>query len=151
MTNRELAGLFDELADIMEISGENHFKIRAYRNASGTIFKSHDKLGEMQPDNLQEMAGIGKAIAEKIEVANKTGTFPTLEKWRSSGFASLRPMLKFPGLSIRKLRAMMKALDVSSINDLRNAVIDGRLDAYEKLDSKTREEIKEEIKWIVKT
>jgi DNA polymerase (family 10) len=147
MTNRELAALFDELADIMEISGENHFKIRAYRNASRAISNSHDNISKMPPEKLQEIVGIGKAISDKIQSARETGTFATLEKWRQSSFASLRPLLSIPDFSIRKLRAMMKALDISSIGDLKRASADGRLSLYDKLDLKTREK----IKWITRT
>ncbi len=147
MTNRQLAALFDELADIMEIAGENHFKIRAYRNASRAISNSHDNIGEMPPEKLQKIVGIGKAISEKIQSAGETGTFTALEKWRRSGFASLRPLLSIPDFSIRKLRGMMKALDISSIDDLKKASADGRLSLYDKLDLKTREK----IKWMART
>jgi DNA polymerase (family 10) len=147
VTNRELAALFDELAEIMEIAGENHFKIRAYRNASGAISSSLDKISEMPVEKLQQIAGIGKAISEKIQAANKMGTFPALEKWRQSGFASLRPLLGIPDFSLRKLRAMIKALDIASIDDLNRPATDGRLSSYDKLDLKTREK----IKWMAKT
>jgi DNA polymerase (family 10) len=146
MTNLELSSLFDELADIMEIAGENHFKIRAYRNAARTIANSNENIAEMPPEKLQQIVGIGKAISEKIQAARETGTFPTLEKWRKNCFASLKPLLGIPDLSIRKLRAMIKNLDISSIDDLKFSVADGKLDAYRKLNSETREKIKRRVR-----
>jgi DNA polymerase (family X) len=133
MTNEELAGLFSELAQIMEIAGEDHFKIRAYRNAAEIISSSQIKITKLTVDQLQQIEGIGKAISEKIIGAEKTGTFPTLEKWRQTGFASLRPLLNIPGLTMRKLRTMMKDLNISTVAELKAAIVDERFPEYLKL------------------
>jgi DNA polymerase (family X) len=137
MTNAELAGLFTELAEIMEIAGEDHFKIRAYRNAAETISASQINIGELPVERLQQIQGIGKAISGKIIEAVMSGTFPTLEKWRKTGFASLRPLLKSPGISMRKLRNLIKDFNISSIADLKPALADGRFQQYSKFGEDT--------------
>ncbi len=147
MTNPELAALFDELADIMEIAGENHFKIRAYRNASKAISNSHDNVAELEPEKLVQIAGIGRAISEKIEAAARTGTFPTLEKWRQSGFSSLRPLLSISGFTMRKLRTLMKDFGISSLEQLKPALAVEKFKSYGRIDTETREK----IKWIATT
>jgi DNA polymerase (family X) len=134
MTNTELAGLFDELAQIMEIAGEDHFKIRAYRYAAETISISQINLTSLSLEQLQQIPGIGKAISEKIIEAVRSGSFPTLEKWRATGFASLLPLLRLPGLTIRKLKRLMKDLNLSPVNDLNAAIVDVRLNEYSKFD-----------------
>ena len=141
MTNLELASLFDELADIMEIAGENHFKIRSYRNASGAISHSQDRIAEMPFEKLVSITSIGKAIAEKIGAAGRTGTFPALERWRQSEYSTLRPLLRIPGFTMRKLRILMKDFGISSIIDLQKLKADEEYKAYSKLDTETRERI----------
>ena len=141
MTNSELASLFDELADIMEIAGENHFKIRAYRKASEVISASSENIASIPQENLQQFSGIGKAIGGKISEAAKTGTFATLEKWRQTGFASLRPLLGIPGVNIKIIRVMIKDLGISSIDDLKKIIADEAFLLYDKLSEKTRNSI----------
>jgi DNA polymerase (family 10) len=75
------------LADLMELAGENFFKIRAYRKAAETIRGLLRPLKEIPPTEIANLPGIGKAIADKIASALETGAFPTLVKWRQSGYA----------------------------------------------------------------
>ena len=122
MNNGKIAVLFEELADIMEIAGENYFKIKAYRNAYVTISHLPQWLDQMPSEKIIDIPGIGKAIYEKIQAALKSGTFPTLEKWRQNGFASFRPLLAMPDMNMRKLRTLIKSFNLSTIEDLKNAV-----------------------------
>ena len=141
MTNSELASLFDELADIMEIAGENHFKIHAYRNAGAIISASDENIVDLPPKILQQIPGIGKAIAGKIIEAGKKGTFATLEKWRQTEFASLRPLLGIPGVNIKIVRAMMKDFNISSFDDLKKVIALEMFLLYDKINEKTRNSI----------
>ena len=69
MNNSEIAALFEELADIMELAGESYFKIRAYRNAAETIKSIRRPVKELSPAEFGQMPGIGKAILEKTNTA----------------------------------------------------------------------------------
>jgi DNA polymerase (family X) len=141
MTNPELASLFDELADIMEIAGENYFKIRAYRKASEVISATPEDVLKMSPETLQDIPGIGKAIAGKIRETGEKGTFATLEKWRQTSFASLRPLLDISGFTIKILRLIIKDLKISSMDDLKMSIADGRFLKYDKIDGETKNTI----------
>jgi DNA polymerase (family X) len=141
MKNTQLAALFEELADIMEIAGEDHFKIQAYRRASLIILSSPENIADMTSEKLQQIPGIGKAIAGKIGEAKEKDTFATLEKWRQTGFASLRPLLGIPGLTARKLRELIKDLNISSAEDLKISIADGRLSMYDNLEINIKEHI----------
>jgi DNA polymerase (family X) len=138
MTNCELAMLFTELADIMEIAGEDHFKIRAYRNAAKVIVGHARSIQDMPSGEIGELSGIGKAISEKIDLAKTTGTFPTLEKWRGSPFAAFQPLLGIPAINMRKLRGLLKDMHVSTVDELIAAIHAGRLMTYGKLNPETR-------------
>jgi DNA polymerase (family X) len=144
ISNSDLSALFSELADIMELAGENFFKIKAYRQAAETTEHSGDNIAELPSEKLLDMPGIGKAISEKIAAARTNGTFPTLEKWRATGFATFCPLSrKSPLLSIKILRKLIKDLNLKSYDDLKKAIADGRIDKIEKLDPKIIAAIRE--------
>jgi DNA polymerase (family 10) len=137
MTNIDMASLFTELADIMELAGENHFKIQAYRKAAVTIEGLDTDIQIMTTESISKIPGIGKAILEKIETAKISGNFPTLEKWRQSGYGTFLPLLKVPGLNMRIVRSLLIDLKISSIDDLCSAVVSGELEKYNKLPYET--------------
>lgn len=141
MNNSQIAALFEELADIMEIAGENYLKIRAYRNAAVTISQLPQDLNQIPSEKISEIPGLGKAISEKIQGALKNNTFPTLEKWRQSGYATFRPLLSLPEMNMRKLRTLIKRLDLTSINEFKKIKSDGSLDRQIGLDEKTIESL----------
>jgi DNA polymerase (family 10) len=80
--NNDIANVFDEIADFLEIEGENPFRIRAYRNGAGTVRGLGAELKDMVADNtdLTELAGIGKELAAKIHEILETGTAKALTK-----------------------------------------------------------------------
>jgi len=145
MSNVEIAALFEELADLMELAGENYFKIRAYRNAAGTIRGLAEQLTVMPPSSIAALPGIGKAISEKIGAAVKTGTFPTLEKWRLSGLAALRPLAGLEGMGIPKLRGLIKDLNIGGLDDLKKTMDDGDFSGYKKIDANLKQVVKDYI------
>jgi len=145
MSNAEIAVLFEELAELMELAGENYFKIRAFRQAGETIRSLDRPLRDIPPEEIAELPGIGKAISKKIASALETGAFATLVKWGQSGYATLRPLAGIDGMSIRILRGMIKDLNLRSLDDLKKSLDDGTYDAYKKIDSKMKSSIKEHL------
>lgn len=141
MNNGQIAALFEELADIMEIAGENYFKIRAYRNVAVTISILPNDLSKLRPEEINEIPGVGKAISEKIQEASKNGTFPTLEKWRQSGYATFRPLLSIPEINMRKLRTLIKKFNLTSIDQLKKINSEGSLNRQTGLDEKSIESL----------
>ncbi len=137
-----MAALFTELADIMEIAGENHFKVRAYRTAAAAIMAHPGDIEKAPAAEIADIRGVGKAISEKIEAIRKSGTFPTLERWRQSGFATLRPLLGNAGLGMRKLRGLIRKHGFSSLDDLKRAAAEGRMENSGEIDIETINYIK---------
>ena len=76
MENPEVAQIFDEVADLLDIQGANPFRVRAYRNAARTIRDFSRPLAETPCERLAELPGIGKDLAGKIETIVKTGDLP---------------------------------------------------------------------------
>jgi DNA polymerase (family 10) len=141
MTNRELASLFVELADLMELAGEGHFRIRSYRKAAANIASLDRDITSMSSEEIKAVPGIGKAIFEKIQSALQDATFPTLEKWRGTGYASFRPLLKRPDVTPRKLAGAIKLLNAESIDDIRGIVERGELRGIDGIDDSMKREM----------
>ncbi len=99
--NIDIAAVFDEIADFLEIGGENPFRIRAYRNAARTVRGLGLELRDMVDKNedLTQLPGIGKELAAKIVEILETGTARALKKLQAQHPQTLRDLLKIPNLA----------------------------------------------------
>ena len=122
MKNFEVAFIFYDIADILEIKGENFFKIRAYRKAAHTIENLPMDAKELAGESrLQEIEGIGKALEEKIREIINTGTCRYYEELKKDFPRGLVEMLKIPGLGAKKIKVIYDNLGISSIEELEKA------------------------------
>ena len=127
--NAEIAEAFRKLADLLEIAGENPFRVNAYRVAAGTLESlPRDVAGMIAAgEDLTALPGIGADLAGKIGEMVRTGTLSALEEIETRVPPSLRDLLRVPGLGPRRVRAIHEALGVDSLEGLRAAARDGRL------------------------
>ncbi|HMO05419.1 MAG TPA: DNA polymerase/3'-5' exonuclease PolX [Kiritimatiellia bacterium] len=131
MTNVEMAEQFEALADLLEIKGENPFKIRAYRNAARVLGDHPAEMGaELAAGrDLTGIPGIGKEIAAKIATMTETGALPALEKVRAEFPPALPDLLKLPGLGPKRVRTLLDQCGVKTLDDLAAAAREGRIQA----------------------
>ncbi len=144
MNNAEIARLFDEYADILEIQGANPFRVRAYRNAARTVNDLPESVAAIAGDanrSLSDLAGIGRDLAEKIKTLLATGTFPALEDVRREVPPGVLQMLRIPGLGPKKVAALMKELSIKSLDQLREAAEHGQIAALKGFGKKTEQAI----------
>ena len=96
MTNEHLENLFEEMADLLELSGENAFRIRAYRSGAAAILGLTQPVVELiaQGFDLTTVDGIGATLAEKSKIAIESGVIPALEKLRSEVPTTLRDVIR---------------------------------------------------------
>lgn len=122
MRNFEVAFIFNDIADILKIKGENFFKIRAYRKAAHTIENLPIEIEEVaKKSRLQEIDGIGKALEEKIHEILSTGTCRYYEELKRDFPRGLVEMLKIPGLGAKKIKVIYENLGITSIEELEKA------------------------------
>lgn len=146
MQNTDVAALFNELADLLEIEGANPFRVRAYRNAARTIESLSESLASIVADpehDLTELEGIGKDLAEKIETIITTGQLPQLEEQRAKVPPGVHDMLRVPGLGPKKVAALFHELNVRTLADLRAAAESGKVAELKGFGKKTAESILE--------
>jgi DNA polymerase (family 10) len=127
--NSEIAELFHRLADLLEIEGANQFRVRAYRNAARTIGEHPRSMADMieAGEDLTELHGIGKVLADKIGTIVHTGSLPQLEEVRRRTPAELAEILSINGLGPRRIQAIHQELGVTSLDELRQAAEAGKI------------------------
>ena len=127
--NAEIADMFDQTADLLEIKGENQFRVRAYRRAARTVGNLPQSVRGMlaAEADLSELPGIGKDLAGKIADICKTGHFSLLDQLKKKLPGDLGAMAALPGLGPKRIKLLYSKLHVHTLGDLRKAVQAGRL------------------------
>jgi DNA polymerase (family 10) len=143
--NAEIAAVFNEIADLLEIEGANPFRIRAYRNAARTIGdmgRSVQAMVEKGAD-LDALPGIGPDLAARITEVVTTGRCGLLERLRKELPAAITELLKVPGLGPKRVRALHHELDVHTLEELHEAAAQGRVQSIPGFGPKTQQAILE--------
>jgi len=122
--NEDIALAFDEIADLLALTGENPFRIRAYRRAAQVVRSLPQELAPriaagFDPDLLP---GIGADLANKIRELVSSGHFLKLDQLRRSVPAGLRELLALPGIGPQRAHALHTALNIQNLSDLRHAL-----------------------------
>lgn len=142
MNNWEIAQIFDEIADLLDILGENPYKARAYRKAAHKIGNFYLDVKQLsQEGRLQEIPGIGSALEKKIEELIETGELEYLEQLRKKVPTSLRQLLLIPGIGIKTVQTLYKQLGITNLQDLEDAAREKRLRELPGIGAKTEEAI----------
>lgn len=143
--NTDIAAVFDEIADFLEIGDENPFRIRAYRNAARTIRGLGPELRDMvdQQDDLTQLPGIGKELAAKIVEILETGTARALAKLQAKHPQTLRDILKIPNLGPKRVRILYQDLKIHSLEQLIEAAQSGRISDLPGFGAKTQKHLLE--------
>jgi DNA polymerase (family 10) len=143
--NTDIAAVFDEIADFLEIGEENPFRIRAYRNAARTLRGLGPELRDMvdQQDDLTQLPGIGRELAAKIVEILETGTARALKKLQAKYPQTLRDLLKIPGLGPKRVRVVYQDLGIDSLAQLIEAARNGRISKLSGFGARTEKQILE--------
>lgn len=140
--NSEVARTLDEIADMLEILGENVFKINAYRRASENIRSLGRDLSVMvEEGSLGSIEGVGKAIAEKITELVTTGRLEYYDRLAEKVPTGLLDMLEVPELGPKRVRAIWEKLGVRDLDGLEEAARENRLRELEGFGAKTEARI----------
>jgi DNA polymerase (family 10) len=145
--NSDVARIFNRLADLLEIESANPFRVRAYRNAARTVSNLSKGVSEIIEvgEDLCELPGIGKDLAGKIKEIVETGTLSQLEELEEKTPPELSELMKISGLGAKRVRALYKELDISSIEDLKKKAQQGKIRGLRGFGKKTEAKILEEI------
>jgi DNA polymerase (family 10) len=147
INNNDVADIFNQVADLLEIKGENAFRVRAYRNAARTVGGMSRSVVDLAAEEkgFEGYPGIGKDLAGKIRTIIETGRLPLLEDLQKDMPGGLSALMKVRGLGPKKIAALFTELKISSITDLKKAAKAGKIAGLPGFSEKTQQAILEEI------
>lgn len=149
MDNEEIAERFQRLANLMEIRGDDRFRIRSYRNAADIIETWPTPLRQIAHEagtkGLQEIPGVGKAISSKIIELLEKGTFDAWEKLITETPASTLDLLRVGGIGLKTAATLHQQFKISSLDDLKKFIAGGGLEMVDGIGEKSAERIKESL------
>ena len=149
MNNETIAKRFHRLAALMELRGDDPFRLRSYRNAAEAIEVWPTPLIEIAEKEgvagLQTIPGVGKAIAGKVIELLDRGTFDAWERIIAETPETLLDLLELPGIGPKTAALLHQKFKVSSINELKKFVAGGGLDLVDGIGPKIAEKIKESL------
>src|SRR5215472_12874633 len=143
MTNDEIAARLNEIAALMEFDGEPFFKTKAYQRAARSVEDSETSMRALiGSGELIELPGVGKAIAQKIDDIDRTGTCKYLEELRAKFPSTILELIRVPSVGTKTAISLYKELGITSIAELRQAVEDGSISKLPRLGPKSIENLK---------
>jgi DNA polymerase (family 10) len=152
LTNGQLAQLFHEIGDLLEVKGELVFKTVAYHRAADAIGRSPVEVAKAYRDgHPPEIPGVGKAIADKIAEAATTGRMAYHDKLLAEFPPSLLDLLALPGMGPKTVRSVYTELGVKTLDELKQAAASGRLRTVRGLSQRTEEQVVKAIEGLEKS
>ena len=152
MDNEAIARRFYRLAALMEIRGDDPFRLRSYRNAAEALETWPTPLKQIAKDEgiagLQSIPGVGKAIAGKIVELLERGTFDAWERITAETPETVLDLLELPGVGPKTAAMLHQKFKVSSLKELKKFVAGGGLDLVDGIGPKTAERIKESLELL---
>ncbi len=138
----EVAALLDQMGQLLELDGANPFEVRAYQNASRAIAGLEGDIAEMVArGELNGVPGLGKTLVGRITELVTTGHLRQYDDLLARIPPGLRQMLRIPGLGPKRIRQINQALQVTTLDELRQAAEDGRISALPGFGAKSQENI----------
>ncbi|MCX7824535.1 MAG: DNA polymerase/3'-5' exonuclease PolX [Verrucomicrobiae bacterium] len=151
MDKAKVAEILDEIGTLLDLKGENPFKVRAYHNAARLISGLQQDLGELiETGRLGELKGIGEALTEKITELWKTDRLKYYDDLKASLPRGLVEMIAIPGFGPKRAQIVYRKLKVDSIEKLEAACRDGRVAALDGFGEKSQEKILQGIEQLRK-
>jgi len=142
LRNSEIASHFDELASLYELDGASSYRVVAYRTAAKNIRDSGASVAELSRQGRAEsLPGIGKAIADKIAALLESGSIPSADRLKERIPAGLVEVTRIPGLGPKRAKVLHDHLGIASLDDLRAAAEQGRLDDVPGFGPKARDNV----------
>jgi len=146
MENDEVAKVLDETADMLEVAGENFFRVRAYRNAAREIRDQTVQVADLSQEQIDEIPGIGADLAEKIRTIVETGELPLHHKLALKFPPQLIELMDVPGVGPKRLKLLVDHLHIRDRDDLEKAIKSEKLRKIRGFGAKIEQRIQESLR-----
>lgn len=142
MNNAQIADVLSEIGTLLEIKGENPFKVRAYERAAEAVRSLVEELSQVrEKGDLQDVAGVGASIAQKIEELLDTGKCMHHRELLDQFPAAVFDMMRIPGVGPKTVKLLLEREDIATVEELEQAAKAGRLRGLPGMGEKTEQEI----------
>lgn len=142
MNNQEIAGVLDQMSDMLQIVGANRFKINAFVNAAEAVRTLSQPISNVAAEgDLTEIQGVGKSIAEHIREMLETGTFADLEKLKEEVPPGVVEILQIPDVGPKTARRLWQELDITSVEEAKAAAEAQQIRALKGFGAKSEEKL----------
>lgn len=150
VNNSDIARIFKEIADLLEIKDANPFRVRAYRTAAATVERHSQDVTDMleEEQDLTKIEGIGEDLAQKIEEIANTGKLQQLEDLKQEVSPDLAELMAIPGLGGKRVQQLHEELGISTVEELEQAAEQGDIQDVSGFGEKTEQNILENISRI---
>src|SRR5512147_197128 len=148
MKNQQVANIFTEIAELLELKGENVFRIRAYRRAAQNIDSLSRDVASLTDEELAAIPGIGKDLIGKIHEYIEKGSIAKHEELKKEIPGGVLDLLRVPGLGPKKAKQFYETLGIKGVDELEAAIRSGRLSGLPGIQKKTEENILKGIELI---
>ena len=149
MTNEDIARRFNQMASLMEVRGEDPFRLRSYRMAAEAIETWPTPMAEIAGEQglagLMDIPGVGKALAGKIVELVETGTFEAWERLTAETPATVLDLLELPGVGPKTAAMLHQKFKIASLDELRKFAEGGGLEMVDGIGPKTAERIRDSL------
>src|SRR5262245_24337241 len=146
MKNREVAGVLRELADMMELLGEDRYRVANYRDAATRVEHHHEPIEMMAEEHrVEQIHGVGKSIGAKIVEYLSTGKLAVIEERRPKVPEAALKLMQIPGIGPKRAMQFARDLNVQTIADLQAALDCGQVAALPRLGEKAATALREEL------
>ncbi len=146
MNNSQVAEVFENIADLLELKGEIPFKVRAYRRAAQAIEHLPQEIAQLRrEDKLRTIPGVGEAIAKKVQELVDTGKLAYYENLRGEFPEGVLKLMEVPGIGPKTAARLYKELGITSVDALEQAILSGQVASLPRLGEKTAENILKSI------
>jgi len=146
MNKDEVVRVLEEIAELLELKGENPFKVRAYRNAARSLLNLEKDINDVVKEKgLTDYPGIGESIGTKISTLVLKGRLPYYEKLRKATPSGLLELLQVQGLGPKKVQILYRKLHIHSIDELKKAAETGKIAKLKGFGTKTQNNILEAL------
>src|ERR1700730_459154 len=145
MQNAEIAKYLAEIADMMELCGENFFHVRAYRNGARAVLDYPGNFSKLTFKQMEGVPGIGKGISAKVDALIKTGELTIHQELRKKVPPEMMEVMRLPALGPKRVKQLHEELGIKSLEDLKNALASGAIRTIRGFGPKMEESLRQAL------
>lgn len=151
MDNKDIIKVVKSTADLMELHGENEYKIKSYRNAVFNLERYNSDLSQLDQAQLEEIKGVGAKIAANIFQYLTSGSFEVRDELLEATPPGILDLLQIKGLGVKKIKTLWQELNIDTIPALKAAIENGSLKSVKGFGEKSQENILASIEFLQST